>query len=540
MPQKIPGAGRLFEAISKQGYTPETALADVIDNSIAAGATKVSVHFQDLPGGKTRVFIADNGKGMTLATLDDAMQLGSPHDLANGPLSRFGLGMKAASLTFSPKFSVIARKDGETSYASWDKRVQDAEPFFMELSEADATQVKRFEDRLGTSNGTLLVWDEAVFSDEVSQESGENDSARRRRLISQIADYLGFAFHNFMVPSDNPSQNPVSIFVNDEAVEPWNPVDEKFLVSEDEWIPWECEIEETVSIDGQDQPVAFKLRAFVVMGKNESTDDEAKLSKIGTSWSGIYPYREGRALRSPDWDDDYYKGHANLNQARIILEFDERLDELFKTPVNKSEIVLPNSIKKAIGDKLKPILADIRAIRGKRVTGPGPDAEQRAHQRVNGILMRGKEFVESPQFEGAASALNVTVTNNPAGPTEIELAHVEAEAANRRRHIELVDDLPGDALFEPRRRGADEVVVYISKNHDFYKKVYLPLLRNSLATAGLDLLLYAFTNAELLTGNERIRHQFKNWRMQISMNLGVWVSDEMDYPEDGEEDENGS
>ena len=59
-----PNAAAMMEALRGLGYSTATALADVIDNSLAAGATEVHIRFE-WHGINSRVSILDNGVGMT-------------------------------------------------------------------------------------------------------------------------------------------------------------------------------------------------------------------------------------------------------------------------------------------------------------------------------------------------------------------------------------------------------------------------------------------------------------------------------------------
>lgn len=77
MRQKIvvPEAPILVESTRSIGYSFEAALADIIDNSISAGAGNIYVDFQALPD--PYVCIADDGCGMNLLELEKAMRYGS-------------------------------------------------------------------------------------------------------------------------------------------------------------------------------------------------------------------------------------------------------------------------------------------------------------------------------------------------------------------------------------------------------------------------------------------------------------------------------
>lgn len=64
-----PNASAMLESLRGLGYSPETALADTIDNSISAGASEVDLFFV-WDGEKSSVAILDNGRGMSASELE--------------------------------------------------------------------------------------------------------------------------------------------------------------------------------------------------------------------------------------------------------------------------------------------------------------------------------------------------------------------------------------------------------------------------------------------------------------------------------------
>lgn len=68
-----PDPERIVEGLRDTGYNFNTAVADIIDNSIAAHATKVDIKINMDPAGDITVYIADNGIGMDLEGLRNAM-----------------------------------------------------------------------------------------------------------------------------------------------------------------------------------------------------------------------------------------------------------------------------------------------------------------------------------------------------------------------------------------------------------------------------------------------------------------------------------
>ena len=109
-------AKALIAGLRAVGYSFPTAVADIIDNSISAKATKIQVYSDPLPSTKVPYFcILDNGCGMTYDELDNAMLFGSDRSQKTDSdieLGRFGLGLKTASLSQCTRFTVATKKEG--------------------------------------------------------------------------------------------------------------------------------------------------------------------------------------------------------------------------------------------------------------------------------------------------------------------------------------------------------------------------------------------------------------------------------------------
>ena len=59
-----PRAMAMLESLRGLGYSTAAALADIVDNSISAGASEVRIDFQ-WDGANSRVLILDGGRGMS-------------------------------------------------------------------------------------------------------------------------------------------------------------------------------------------------------------------------------------------------------------------------------------------------------------------------------------------------------------------------------------------------------------------------------------------------------------------------------------------
>ena len=173
-----PKASTLIESMRDIGYTLETALADVVDNSITAGATNVHIHV-DSTGADVKIGIVDDGRGMDRNDLIDAMRLGSRHPLesrATHDLGRFGLGLKTASFSQCRRLTVVSRKNAATSVAIWDLD-HVAKKDSWSLLVPDRVDGIPFVDQLGPE-GSLIVWERM---DRAVEQDGTD--ARRRHPV---------------------------------------------------------------------------------------------------------------------------------------------------------------------------------------------------------------------------------------------------------------------------------------------------------------------------------------------------------------------
>jgi signal transduction histidine kinase len=71
-----PSASRLIGSLRDIGYDFNTAVADLVDNSVAAGATHVQIDLR-YRGTGSSVTISDDGHGMTESAINEALRFGS-------------------------------------------------------------------------------------------------------------------------------------------------------------------------------------------------------------------------------------------------------------------------------------------------------------------------------------------------------------------------------------------------------------------------------------------------------------------------------
>ena len=116
-----PSPSRLVDSLRDTGYSHQAAFADIVDNSVAAGASIVKIDiFESVMGDEIFVSFYDNGSGMNNKDLINAMRYGSEKRASPKSLGKFGMGLKTASTAFCKNLTVISTKDGELNVCCWD------------------------------------------------------------------------------------------------------------------------------------------------------------------------------------------------------------------------------------------------------------------------------------------------------------------------------------------------------------------------------------------------------------------------------------
>lgn len=213
----VPAASALLQSLRGLGYTPETAIADLIDNSIAAGAAAVAVDL-DWNEGDPVARILDDGHGMVADTLVKAMCFGGDGPTggrAQDDLGRFGLGLKTASLSQCRHLTVTSRQGGETAALAWDVDAVVDSGRWDALVPHPLPPSPQLDLLLARDGGTLVQWDRM---DAIGGLSGLDREAFYLR-IRDISAHLGMVFHRFL----GGDARRVSISLNGRPVKAWDP-----------------------------------------------------------------------------------------------------------------------------------------------------------------------------------------------------------------------------------------------------------------------------------------------------------------------------
>ncbi len=343
-----PNPEYLIKSIAEQGYSLESALADLIDNSISANANQIEVLIKT-DKEPFVLYLTDNGDGMNEKALKASMHFPSTSpdsSRKSDDLGRFGLGMKTASFSQTRKFTVLARKKGSKEYKArtWDlDALKDNKWQLIVNTQSEIEQIvndynKQSNDNLSQFDNhepnVIIVW-YGLYKYEEYLEEENRRKALKREITEVTTDHLSLVFHRFM----ESKEQHLKLRVNNIQLKPFNPFPEKDLRS----------VEFKQKGFGDD---SIKLEGFVLPSSSIAETKESNNTKWTTKYrslldmEGIYIYRANRIILFGGWNG-LIKKAPRLQLARLRVEIGNGVDHLLHLNVAKSQVIIPHDLKDA-------------------------------------------------------------------------------------------------------------------------------------------------------------------------------------------------
>lgn len=341
----VPEATRLLESLRSIGYSAEAAIADLIDNSITAGAHTIDIRFP--AGAASHLAIIDDGSGMTEEELVAAMRHGSrsPEDRRSpNDLGRFGLGMKTASLSQCRCLTVVSRKGGGLAAARWDLDFvrRHNQWLLIQLEEPEIERLPLVDELRRAESGTMVLWTELDRLAAGDRGDGSVISAR----IDAVRRHLALVFHRYM--SGEAPTGRIRIAINNAGIEPIDP----FLISKraSQKTPIETFFVEGVPIEvmGFTLPHISKLRPdeIEVAGGSEGLRRQ----------QGFYVYRNFRLIVWGTWFR-LMRQEELTKLSRVRVDIPNSLDHLWTLDIKKATASPPEQVREQLR-ALVPRLCD--------------------------------------------------------------------------------------------------------------------------------------------------------------------------------------
>lgn len=322
------------------GYDFPAAVADLVDNSVSAGARRVDVEIE-FDGADSRVFIADDGCGMSTYGVHEALRFGSRRDYEAGDLGRYGLGLKTASLSQSRKLTVVSRRRQaapRTTVRTLDLDLIGEIDDWIVVDPGNTSVVRRARNLIGDEGGTVVVWEGL---DRILPENNPDGGWARRRVgavTTRTAEHLAMVFHRFL---SGDLGEPLVITVNGEKLTPWDPFATTETATQE--LP-----KRSFEVRVGAHSGVVTLQRYVLPPRDAfSSPQEFERLSGPLKWNrqqGLYIYRADRLVQWGGWAG--IRGideHTKLGRA--ALDFSTDLDPVFQVNVAKMRVTLPTQLR---------------------------------------------------------------------------------------------------------------------------------------------------------------------------------------------------
>jgi hypothetical protein len=351
----MPNVSKFMNKVFRgSSYSIQTAIADIVDNSLEAQADTISIQMDVTAN---RISICDNGFGMDDVTHRESMKIAAEtREYSDEDLGKFGTGMKSASLSHARRLVVATRAKGSGSITvraldlDHVEEVNDWNHITLILSEADLPEFAL--KHLKRTHGTVIIWEklDRVFSDiELSLQDKREEMLHK---IDQTSQHLGMVFHRFLSGEAFEAQK-LTLTLNNRGIQAWDPF---------------CRTERTLEVCNHTLSFGgheVKVHGYVLPSEKEFSTRAAFQDAAGVKkWNdsqGFYVYRSNRLIRWGGWlKMKAAEPHSSL--ARISIDLPGGLDEILQLDVQKSKIELPLALKRL----LDPVATDVRSKANKR------------------------------------------------------------------------------------------------------------------------------------------------------------------------------
>ena len=368
----IPSARRLIRSLRDVGYDFKHAVADLIDNSIAAGASSVAIDMR-FDGKDSFLRIADNGAGMNGTTITEAMRFGTERDYEADELGKFGLGLKTASLSQCSRLTVASRTDRTAKRIEarqWDLAYVEKSNRWEIIDVPADERPDALVEPLRDAIGTVVLWE--LMDRVLGYKIPWGDRARTGflRLADELDQHLGMVFHRFLT-GEARRRKKLKITLNGTNVEAWDPFarDEKATIQ----LP-----SRQLEIHGENGRGLVAYTPCILPAQERFSSLKAFNRYAGPGkWNyqqGFYIYRADRMIQSGGWS--YMRtSDEHTKLARVALDFWPDLDSAFDLNVAKARVNLPADLKAQLQPHVEQLVKQARKVYSPPSADPPAPAE---------------------------------------------------------------------------------------------------------------------------------------------------------------------
>lgn len=459
-----PNAAKLMDSMRSTGYDNYSAICDIIDNAFDANADMVKVEVGETGSGNEHIVsIADNGDGMPVEVLDQALRLGSLTERESENLGKYGMGLITGSISMGRRLTVISKHIGQyfTAIQDLDDVVRENK-FIKTVRESNSIEIARFEQVLGGSESGTIITIQKI--DNLQNRSIPQFKAKLIKDCGQI--------YRYFINSNK------KIYVNKTEV---RPVDPLML----DYPDTETFLDITEEIKGDDgEKTDIRLRV-VALPKVSDQEAETFSVRMNQRNQGFYLMRNNREISSGEAFGVFNK-HNNYNRFRAEIFVSSDLDRKMGINFRKEGNKLSDDILSWLERHAYPQIKSISeaAVRDQKAKSKKVD-----HTGSSRVIENKSSVLKKPRLD------RPDISNGLEGISPEAFTNVEFDVESNTRLA---------PLFQFEVKGKDVKVNY-NNDHPFYQQVFAEIRDNPNLTNAVDFLIYSTTIAlvEITSSKER-------------------------------------
>ena len=508
----IVAVDKFIQATRDSGYKgTSSAVAELIDNALQAGATSITVSLTVDEEEEERpivLAVIDNGSGMDSKTLRTALRFGGStrFDDRKG-LGRYGMGLPNSSLSQAKRVTVY----------TWNSKHGRVLTSYLDLEEIAAgkltevpkpTRVKRPVFVNGFDSGTAVTW----------SRCDRLDNKRISTITRKLLGALGRQFRHFL-------WNGVSIRVNGDAVQPIDPLFLNDSALYNGATQFADEMVYEVAAHSADRSVTGIARvrfSELPVAQWSRLSNEEKRARGITKCAGVSVVRAGREV-DYGWFFLGEKRRENYDDWwRCEISFDPVLDEAFGITHTKQQIRPQAHLVEALSGDMEAAARALnsRARKGHlnaKIVERFTKSEVRASEKDN--MLAPLPPHPRPRDSIILRALGTTL--NTAGGRGYD--------SGSSTEYRIVPTALSETAFFNYARDEGRLILVLNPDHPFFRLVYKPLLEgdnfsDETVRSQIDLLLLAMARAEALLDDKEALKVAEQLRTDWSDTLATFLN----------------
>lgn len=485
----VPNASKTIQSLRHLTYTNVSALADIVDNSLDAGADNVNISISDHKNGQDQdITIVDNGHGMSIEIMGEAIKLGSATEKGQSDLGRFGMGLVTASISMARRVEVVSKEDGKPVYKvvlDLDD-IADSNEWNADLENPTENEAKLLEN-LGS--GTI------ISLKKVDTLQWKNPST----LIGKVEEGFAEIFRHYIAAGK-------SIAVNGKELKASDPL---------ELARGATEIMFDDEISFKDSKIQVK---FVLL--EHTGNDEARERGYTLSNQGVYVVRNLRQIARGS-TLDLFTRHNDFNRVRVEVGYSQELDDYFGINFTKNELI-PSQ---ALVDKLKENLNQFFLLARRRAkTNQAVDASKKLdHKEAEDVISRKSKLLKTKNvMEKRAPRTNTGEPRKEPVATKKRENIRKFQQGGRSVVVKFGEVDLGETgdLYQSDFEGTMMVINW-NISHPFHAQMVAQYSGDKRISLPLDFFLFSLVTAELSVSNEDNLDMIQQIKSTLSTNLRV-------------------